>query len=281
MSGVIFAPGVTTFSAMQAGLSLQYARAKSPTFNFFSPQLENTTMYISSTATNMYIESTGAIMWNPTLALQVIAPDGSRGVQSPTMQLVHEIAHKLFGHSEAQATAWETTIAREIGEPIRASYTSTGDYVKVQNSTQHSENGVWMAFNKLGKMYSGGPFYYDHPSGMGNGLAPPGPPLNNGGYSFPMGQVFINDNVRIDTSYPYQPPPGTYPLLAPTDESSLMRVATFADLENENDSMALADMLYFSKSQVPVDGDISLMPTISEPVSELSIHLVGISQEIA
>ncbi|EEF26761.1 conserved hypothetical protein, partial [Ricinus communis] len=72
----------------------------------------------------------GQLMWNPTQGLQVISETGILGVQSPAMGMVHEIAHVIFGADEAQATLFETRVARELGEPVRANYNATGSDVK-------------------------------------------------------------------------------------------------------------------------------------------------------
>ncbi|WGG50898.1 hypothetical protein [Rugamonas sp. DEMB1] len=85
--------------------------------------------------------STPQIDWDPNLAHQVYSADYKAGIQSPAMALAHEIAHVL-GMDENQATAFETQIALELGEPTRGNYQLvTQEKIYVENSTEHSANG--------------------------------------------------------------------------------------------------------------------------------------------
>ncbi|WP_373991308.1 hypothetical protein [Duganella sp. BuS-21] len=141
-------------------------------------------------------------MWNPNQGLQVISDTGVLGVQSPAMGLAHEIAHVIFGHDEAQATAFETRVALELGEPVRANYNAIGSDVKVQNSTQHTDNGTWKTFEKGGWTKVGGT--YDGSSnapGMGNGFPMPPPNAPTGwGYATSFFSMDSKGNLH-DASY--------------------------------------------------------------------------------
>ena len=116
---------------------------------------------VNYTGINVTTTTTRQIFWDPTTALQVINSQGILGVQSPAMGLIHELVHAIFGLDENQATAFETQIALELGEPTRANYESTLENIKVENPTLHTENGQWVQRDTLnqvvrGPMYDGG-----------------------------------------------------------------------------------------------------------------------------
>lgn len=164
--------------------------------------LDGLTFHVGSNVETMALPQSGQLMWNPTQGLQVISDTGVLGVQSPAMGLVHEIAHVIFGHDEAQATAFETLVARDLREPVRANYNATGSDVKVGNSTQHTDNGHWTTFQKEGSMRIGG--LYDGsilaPS-MGTGFPPAPPNAPPGfGYASPWFSVDGHGDLR-DASY--------------------------------------------------------------------------------
>lgn len=175
MTFYIQTPGISTANMSQLTLALEYIK-QSPTFNFFYPNMNGMTLHVGSNVTNMEFPNTGEIGWNPTLGMQVISDTGILGVQSPAMALVHEVAHAVFGHNETQATAFETLVARELGEPTRANYYSTGADVRVLNSTQHTDNGTWKTFEKGGGSRAYGLFDgSSNAPNMGTGY-PPAPP---------------------------------------------------------------------------------------------------------
>lgn len=176
MSIVVHTPNITSADMSQLTLALQYIK-QSPNFSMFYQNLDGLTFHVGPNVATIALPQSGQLMWNPTQGLQVVSDTGILGVQSPAMGLVHEIAHLIFGHNEAQATAFETRVAHDLGEPVRANYNATGSDVRVRNSTQHTDNGHWTTFEKVGGMKTGG--LYDGSSNapiMGNGY--PAPPPN-------------------------------------------------------------------------------------------------------
>jgi hypothetical protein len=268
MADVIYTPGVSHSDSAQFGLTLQYLAGKSPVFAFFYPQIYGKTFLISSQGPNMVMPASGQIFWNPSKGLQVISETGVIGVQSAAMGLVHEFGHLIFGHNEAAATAWETSIARELGEPIRANYLSTGVEMRVENSTLHTENGTWKAFQKnntfmVGGQYNGETFA----PYLGSGVAPPGPPVPGwGGWHSGNTPIFMGDYGPIDTSYPYQPPPGTIPNPLHTPDNPLaMEFFTGAELSLKSYQMisTTLDSSPEIKTHSDLDGELSLTLGIS------------------
>ncbi|MGK5049851.1 hypothetical protein ACQ4WP_28795 [Janthinobacterium sp. GB4P2] len=110
---------------------------------------------INYSGSNLVTTVGGTLLWDPTTAMQVRDAQGVMGVQSPAMGLIHELAHALFGYNEPQATAFETKVALELGEPIRATYNDALEYVTVENPTQHTENGEWVIRDIFGNIIKG------------------------------------------------------------------------------------------------------------------------------
>lgn len=144
---------------------------------------------VNYTGINVTTTTTRQIFWDPTTALQVVSAQGILGVQSPAMGLIHELVHAIFGLNEDQATAFETQIALELGEPTRANYEATLDTIKVENPTLHTENGQWVQRDSLnqvvrGPMYDGGKkapaMGWVGPIGGGTGGGNGGNPGNSG-----------------------------------------------------------------------------------------------------
>lgn len=242
MASIIYTPGITNSDAAQFGLTLHYLNTQSPTFAFFAPQLYGKTVNVSSQGPNMVLPASGQIFWNPSKGLQVISENGTIGVQSAAMGMVHEFGHLIFGHDEAAATAWESSIARELGEPIRANYNSTGLEIRVQNSTQHTENGVWKAHQKNGTEVTYGTYSGEaYAPYMGSGVAPPGPPVPGLGWYYGSNSgipLFIGDYGPIDTSYPYQPPPGTFPRMQSAPEELDISALSHEELEGISSALS-------------------------------------------
>lgn len=194
-------PNIKTADMAQLTLTLDYIK-HSPTFSMFYGNISGTTLHVDSAVSTIALPLSGQIMWNPYQGLQVISDTGILGVQSPAMGLVHEFAHVIFGHDEAQATAFETTIARELGEPTRANYNAIGSDVRVQNSTQHTDNGHWTTYERAGLKKVGG--LYDGSTAapsMGIGYPPP-PPHAPSGWGFSSSYYSMDSNYTLrDASY--------------------------------------------------------------------------------
>lgn len=116
---------------------------------------------INYSGSNLFTPVGQTLLWDPTTAMQVRNAQGVIGVQSPAMGLIHELAHALFGNNEAQATAFESQVAIELGEPTRATYADALAYIAVDNPTQHTDDGQWVVMDasgtvKKGDKYNGG-----------------------------------------------------------------------------------------------------------------------------
>ncbi len=99
------------------------------------------------------------VTWDPHAAHQVYASDGTSGIQSPSIALLHEIAHVLYGSDEAGATAFETIVAKELGEPVRAEYNANYPLkIYVENPSEHTEYGMFVEMNLDGTYTSGGTY---------------------------------------------------------------------------------------------------------------------------
>lgn len=206
MDVLIHTPKITPTGVSQLVLTLQYIK-QSPNFALFYSNMDGMTINIGNLPTTA-LPMSGQVNWNPYQGLQVISDTGILGVQSAAMGLVHEIAHVIFGHNEAQATAFETLVARDLGEPTRANYGATGSEVRVQNVTQHTDNGQWKALDQGGATKIGGNYdgSTNAPSmGIGYIPTPPGfpwtPPLMST-YSWDS-----NGNL-VDKSHWQLPPDG-------------------------------------------------------------------------
>ena len=227
----IQAPGANSTDMINLNVSLQYLN-KSPTAALFLQNL-NFSISIDANGPTIALPLSGQVLWNPSQGLQVISAAGVLGVQSPAMGLLHEIAHIIFGYDEAQATAFETIIANELGEPTRENYNAIGADVKVKNPTQHTENGQWSVIDILGNKVTGS--YYDGTtnspdlgwagsvggSSGGNGA---GGSAGGGGGGSGGVQLPGYDPGPKDGSYPVQPghPPHTYdPMSLPSDPTKL------------------------------------------------------------
>jgi len=224
-------PGGTSEDMINVNSSLQYLN-KSPTAALFLQNL-NLTVYVDANGPTIAMPLSGQVMWNPSQGLQVISTSGVLGVQSPAMGLLHEIAHAIFGYDEQQATAFETIIALELGEPTRDNYNAIGADVKVKNPTQHTDNGQWTVFDILGNKVTGS--YYDGTTNSpdlgwagsvggsgGGGGGGGGGPAGGGGVQLPG--YTPSDPGPKDVSYPVQPghPPHTYyPQSLPADPLKL------------------------------------------------------------
>lgn len=208
MDVIIHTPQITSTGFQQLTLGLEYLK-QSPTFAMFYPNLNGRTIYVGSNLPTVEMPITGQISWNPTLGMQVISDSGVLGVQSPAMAIAHEFAHSVFGHNEAQATAFETAVARELGEPTRANYGAVGDDVKLLNVTQHTDNGQWKTYEKGGVTKIGGS--YDGSTTappMGWGYIPPPPGAPHGWiYNSPLTKFSVDSNGNLrDASYLQFPP---------------------------------------------------------------------------
>ncbi|WP_157778450.1 hypothetical protein [Massilia violaceinigra] len=203
----IHVPSISMADRGQLMLTLQYIK-HSPNFAIYYPNLDGLTIHVGSLLPTIALPTSGQISWNPNQGLQVISDTGILGVQSPAMGLVHEIAHVIFGHNEAQATAFETRVARDLGEPTRANYGSIGNEVRVYNSTQHTDNGEWKSYEQSGATKTSG--NYDgstNAPNMGWGYIPP-PPGAPKGWTFPSSPFGMDSNGNLhDASY-WQIPPG-------------------------------------------------------------------------
>ncbi|MBB3120048.1 hypothetical protein [Pseudoduganella violacea] len=169
--------------------------------SLFYQHLDGLTMYVGPNVNTAALPQSGQIMWNPYQGLQVISREGVLGIQSAAMGLVHEIAHVIFGHDEAQATAFETRVAIDLGEPIRADYNAIGEDVRIRNSTQHTDNGTWTTFNKAQGMIKWG--VYDggiNPPNLGNGFPMP-PPNAPKGWGYATSYYYMDNGRLIDNSH--------------------------------------------------------------------------------
>lgn len=92
--------------------------------------------------------STVQISWDPNAAHQVYSADYKYGIQSPAEALAHEVAHALFHADEAQATAFETKVALELGDATRGNYQLVDPAkIYVENPTEHTQNGQFVQKN--------------------------------------------------------------------------------------------------------------------------------------
>lgn len=208
MDVVIHTPQITSTGAQQLTLALEYAK-HSPTFSFYYQYANGTTIYVGSNLPTIELPTSGQVSWNPTLGLQVISDSGVLGVQSSAMGLIHELIHKIFGYNEAQATALESVVARELGEPTRANYGAIGEDVKLQNVTQHTDNGQWKTYEKGGATKVG--VSYDGSTtapSMGWGYIPPPPGAPKSWiYNSPSTKFSFDSNGDLrDASYLEFPP---------------------------------------------------------------------------
>lgn len=208
MDVLIHTPKITPTGMQQLTLALEYIK-HSPTFSMYYQNMNGMTIYVGSNMPTIEFSTTAAVSWNPTQGLQVVSEAGVLGVQSAALGLVHEIAHAVFGYGEAQATAFETVVARELGEPTRANYGATGSDVTLQNVTQHTDNGQWKTYEKGGGTKVG--VNYDGsnvapPMGWGYIPTPPGMP-KGWIYNSPATKFSIDSNGDLrDASYLEFPP---------------------------------------------------------------------------
>ena len=149
---------------------------------------------INYSGSNLVTTVGRTLLWDPTTAMQVRDAQGVMGVQSPAMGLIHELAHALFGYDEPQATIFETKVALELGEPVRATYDDAFSYITVENPTQHTENGVWVIRDIFGNIiknakYDGGTtapkMGWAGTAGSGGGSGSGGSGGNSGGSAGP------------------------------------------------------------------------------------------------
>jgi len=145
-------PGSTSYEVITLNQALNYLN-KSPTAWNLINNSSNVEIIVNNVGLNMVMTTSREIAWDPSVAHQLRAADGTIGIQSPALALAHELAHKLYGNNEGQATAFEHQVAIELGEPTRADYESLLGYVTVQNATQHTENGQWVASDIFGVEY--------------------------------------------------------------------------------------------------------------------------------
>lgn len=130
----------TSLATMELGRS----NTMSDALNNYSINLN----VVHSGVDETYMGSTvRTISWDPGQAHQVVDSNGVYGIQSPAMALAHEIAHAIYGADENAATAFETQVAHELGEPTRADYNSVTANVQVTNSTEHTDNGKYVSLN--------------------------------------------------------------------------------------------------------------------------------------
>lgn len=198
------ANGSTTTDNINLSVSLQYLSG-SPTAGYILQQ--NVTVNFNSSNVDSVVGLPGSrfMSWDPSSGMQVVSANGVLGVQSPAMGLLHELAHAVFGADEAAATAFETKICQELGEPTRASYTATGQFVKVDNPTEHTENGQWVQKDVLGNVVRGG--MYDggtHAPSMGWAGSVGGGGSSGGGSSGGGGGGSGGGDIQLP---PYTPDP--------------------------------------------------------------------------
>lgn len=203
---------------MTMGLALIHLR-KSPSAAYALSL--NYKVEINYSGNNMFTPVGQTVLWDPSTAMQVVNAQGVIGVQSPAMGLLHELAHALFGYGENAATAFETQVANELGEPVRATYESTLATVIVQDPTQHTDNGQWTVCDTLGNVtkgetYNGGttaPKMSNWNSAAGAGGIGGSAGAGSGGTG--AGNVGGNGGSGPNPSTPPPPNPKVTPILVP------------------------------------------------------------------
>jgi hypothetical protein len=145
-------------------LALTYLQTSSATSNILYGVITNGTVsqiQIVHDGNDMYNGTTKILSWDPDSALQ-ITNNGSTGVQSAALGLIHEFAHaydpnfasETRDQREDFATKMEGIVARDLDEPIRVNYGDARGFVDQSNPTQHTifENGgqTWTEFEQYG-----------------------------------------------------------------------------------------------------------------------------------
>lgn len=127
------------------------------------------TIEITRGSDTTYNSATKVLKWNPDSGLQITFGQ-TTAVQSAALGLLHEIAHAFDPNiyhttrekAEAFATAQETIVANELGEPVRQDYTHTIGEIFQSNPSQHTiwQNGfqTWFQYEQWGGDTVGGSY---------------------------------------------------------------------------------------------------------------------------
>lgn len=187
MMGLFASGDATQAQRDQLSLAIKYLYT-SPTVLAYLAQANATIVFNNNNVDQSHAEL-GQIWWDASSAQVVRSADGSLGVQSAAMGLAHELFHYLLGFNEAQATALEAQVARELGEPTRVNWNDVVYTAREVNSTEHTHNGNWEAFNFSGNITIAGRFASGdyNPPNAGTGVPPStgsggGDPGGGGGY---------------------------------------------------------------------------------------------------
>jgi uncharacterized membrane protein YgcG len=170
--GLFASSDATQAQKDQLSLAMKYVYT-SPTVLAYLTQANATIVFNNNQVDQSHAES-GQIWWDPSSAAVVRAADGSLGVQSAALGLVHELFHYFLGFNEAQATALEAQVARELGEPTRENWADVVYKAREINSTEHTHLGNWEAYNFSGNMTIAGRFTAGdyNPPNAGTGVPP-------------------------------------------------------------------------------------------------------------
>ncbi|TFW17548.1 hypothetical protein [Duganella callida] len=116
-----------------------------------------------------YDPTTRVLQWDPDSGLMV-SQNGIFGVQSSALGFAHEVAHSVdpnigstsHAQAEATATAKETIIANQLGEPTRSTYNDAVKLVTESNPTEHTTvihgSSVWTQNDQSGSITIGDGF---------------------------------------------------------------------------------------------------------------------------